>query len=224
MKPGLEAEVEKLKKDQNLLKLEILNLRQQQENSHTQLTNVQERIRSAEMKQYQMIVFLTRMCRKPMFVEQLIHKIKRKRELDGTDMVKRHRLLGAQCPISFPKAIETPPNVDYRDQVHGQCPTLQSDLTGLLPESVTNTSIMAMEDELCSSAQQGLRAYGFRTSGHDVSSAYHVVSEKLMGENSVVGEEELDVNDSNIYLELEDLISKPTEWIGSASGLVGQTS
>lgn len=223
MKPGLEAEVEKLKKDQNLLKLEILNLRQQQENSHTQLTNVRERIRCAEMKQYQMILFLTRMCRKPMFVEQLIHKIKRKRELDGTDMVKRHRLLGPQCPISFPKAMGTTPNVDYRDQGHEQCLTLQSDLTGLLSESVTNTSSMAMEDELCSPVQ-GLRAYGSRTSGHDASSAYHVVSEKLMGENSVVGEEELDVNDSNIYLELEDLISKPADWMGSASGLVGQTS
>ena len=48
--------------------------------------------------------------------------------------------------------------------------------------------------------------------------------EKLMRENSIV-DEELDVNDSNIYLELEDLITKPTDWsVGSASGLVEQTS
>ncbi|BAT84363.1 hypothetical protein VIGAN_04170800 [Vigna angularis var. angularis] len=39
MKPGVEAGVEKLKKDQNILKVEILKLRQQQENSHVQLTN-----------------------------------------------------------------------------------------------------------------------------------------------------------------------------------------
>ncbi|CAL0325527.1 unnamed protein product [Lupinus luteus] len=224
MKPGLEAEVEKLKKDQNIMKLEIMKLRQQQENSHMQLTNVQEQIRCAEMKQYQMIIFLTRMCRKPMNVDHLIHKIKRKRELDGNDIVKRLRLLGAQCPINCPKAMETNTlNADYRDQGHEQFTTLQSDLTGLLSESVNNNSSMGMEDELCRSVQ-GLRDYGSRTNGKDVSSAYHVVSEKLMRENSVVDEEQLDVNDSNIYLELEDLISKPSDWVGSASGLVGQTS
>ncbi|OIV99751.1 hypothetical protein TanjilG_26089 [Lupinus angustifolius] len=221
MKPGLEAEVEKLKKDQNIMKLEILKLRQQQENSHMQLTNVQEQIRCAEMKQYQMIYFLTRMCRKPMNVDQLIQKIKRKRELDGNDIVKRLRLLGGQCP----KTMETNTlNADYRDQGHEQFTTLQSDLTGLLSESVNNNSCMGMEDELCRSVQ-GLRGYGSRTNnGKDVSSAYHVVSEKLMRENSVVDEEQLDVNDSNIYLELEDLITKPSDWVGSASGLVGQTS
>ncbi|KAJ1433390.1 Winged helix-like DNA-binding domain superfamily [Sesbania bispinosa] len=230
MKPGLEAEVEKLKKDQNILKVEILKLRQQQENSHIQLTNVQERIRCAELKQYQMIFFLTRMARRPSFVEQLIQKVKRRRELDGADMVKRPRLLGTQCPVTFPKkALETIPNVDYgyRHQGREQFATLQSELNGLMSETV-NTSKMEppapspLENELCSSVQ-GLRAYGSRASGQDVSSAYHVMSEKLLGENSGV-DEELDVNDSNIYLELEDLISKPADWVGSASGLVGQTS
>ncbi|XP_027332454.1 heat stress transcription factor A-2-like [Abrus precatorius] len=229
MKPGLEAEVEKLKKDQNILKVEILKLRQQQENSHVQLTNVQERIRCAESKQYQMIFFLTRMARRPQFLEQLIQKIKRKRELDGADMVKRPRLLGTPCHVTFPKAMETDPDVDYRHQSHKQFATLQSELNGLVAETA-NTSMMEpptpspMEDGLRSS-MQGLRAYGSRSSVQDVPSvsAYHVMSEKLMGENSVV-DEELDVNDSNIYLELEDLITKPTDWVGSASGLVGQTS
>ena len=64
MKPDVDSEVEKLKKDQNILKVEILKLRQQQENSHVQLTNVQERIRCAEMKQFQMMYFLTRMARR----------------------------------------------------------------------------------------------------------------------------------------------------------------
>ncbi|XP_061361470.1 heat shock factor protein HSF30-like [Gastrolobium bilobum] len=226
MNPGLEAEVEKLKKDQNILKVEILKLRQQQENSHVQVTNVQERIRCAELKQYQMIFFLTRMARRPAFFEQFIQKIKRKREIDGADMVKRRRLLGTEGPLSFPKVMETKPDVDYRCQGYEQFNTLQSELNGLLSETV-NTSRMETPspspNELCSSVQ-GLRpGYGSRPSAQDVSSAYDVMSEKLLEENSVV-DEELDVNDSNIYLELEDLISKPADWVGSASGLVGQTS
>lgn len=218
MKPGLEDEVEKLRKDQNILKVEILKLRQQQENSHVQLTNVQERIRRAELKQCQMIFFLTRLARRPMFVEQLIQRVKRKRDIEGTDMGKRPRLLGTQCPVTIP-------NVDYRHQGCDQFATLQSELNGLLSENVDASRMQppgpsSLDDELCSSVQ-GLRACGSRA--QDVSSAYHVMSEKLLGENSIV-EEELDVNDSNIYLELEDLISKPADWVGSASGLVGQTS
>ena len=44
-----------------------------------------------------------------------------------------------------------------------------------------------------------------------------------MGEISVF-DEEVDMHVSNIYLELEDLISKLADWFRFASGLVGQTS
>ncbi|PNX73891.1 heat shock factor protein hsf30-like, partial [Trifolium pratense] len=221
MKPPVESEVEKLKKDQNMLKLEILKLRQQQENSNIQLTNVQERARRAELKQYQMMYFLTKMAKRPLFMEQLIQKIKRNREVDGNiDMVKRPKLLGTQGT-----------SVDYRSQGCQQFATMQSELNGLFPENL-NTGKMEpppvptrMENGLCDSLHE-LKACGgssSRQNVQDVSSAYHVMSENLLGENSVV-DEGMDVNDSNIYLELEDLITKPTDWGGSASGLVGQTS
>ncbi|MED6207626.1 hypothetical protein PIB30_037413 [Stylosanthes scabra] len=221
-KPCLEAEVEKLKKDQNILKLEILKLRQQQENSHIHLATVQDRIQSAETKQYQMIYFLTKMAKKPLFVEQLLQKVKRKREIDGADMFKRPRRLLEPAPSG----------VDYRSQQgHEQFATLQSELDGLLSENVMCTSNKMdhtvpspLEGELCNKVQ-GLRSYG-SSRGSDVPSAYHAMSENLLAENNGGADEELDVNDSNIYLELEDLITKPTDWVGSASvgGLVGQTS
>ncbi|KAK4257797.1 hypothetical protein QN277_007335 [Acacia crassicarpa] len=187
MKPGLEAEVEGLKKDQNIMKVEILKLRQQQETTQVQLVSVQERVRSAELKQCRMMYFLSKMARRPTLVQQLIQKVKRKRELGGDEISKRPRLLGTHCPLNSPKAIDTSADVDYR---------------------------------------QGLRTNNNASrasAANDVSSAACcMMSEKLMEENSVV-EEGLDVNDSNIYLELEDLIGKPTDCVGSASGLVGQT-
>lgn len=218
MTPGVESEVEKLKKDQNMLKLEILKLRQQQENSNIQLTNVNERVRRAEMKQYQMIYFLTKMARKPVYMDQLIQKMKRKREFDGDlDMVKRPRLLGTQGT-----------SVDYRSQGREQFDTLQTELNGLYTENVNIGRTEPpfsdpLENGFVSSLDETRACGGPRQNAQDVSSAYHVMSEKLLSENSVV-DEEIDVNDSNIYLELEDLISKPTDWGGSASGLIGQTS
>lgn len=228
MKPGLEDEVEKLKKDQNIMKVEILKLRQQQETTQFQLVNVQERVRSAELKQCQMMYFLTKMARRPTLVQQLIQKVKRKRELGSGEISKRPRLLGTQCPVNFPNPMDsTCPDVDYR-QSNKDLASLQSELNGLLSETVSDNSGMQPAtapsplrgDGLCSPV---LRTDALRASGTDVSSAACcMMSEKLMEENSVV-DEGLDVNDSNIYLELEDLISKPTDWIGSASGLVGQT-
>lgn len=226
MKPGLEAEVERLRKDQNILKVEILKLRQQQETSRVQLVDVQERVRSAELKQCQMIYFLTKMARRPTLVQQLIEKVKRKRELSGGEIGKRPRLLGTHCPVGLPKTMDTIPDVDYR-QGYKDLASLQSELNGLLSETVNNSRTQPaapfpLKDELCSSIQ-GLSTDNSRASATQASSAACcMVSEKLMEENFVV-DEGLDVNDSNIYLELVDLISKPADWAGSAGGLVGQT-
>ena len=136
--------------------------------------------------------------------------------------------MGNPCHVPFPKTMETTPNFDYRHQQgHKQFATLQSELnvTEVNSSRMEHPTPSPLEDELGNSLQ-GLRAHGCsRARAQDASSsAYHVMSEKLMRENSIV-DEELDVNDSNIYLELEDLITKPTDWsVGSASGLVEQTS
>ncbi|XP_061358313.1 heat stress transcription factor A-9-like [Gastrolobium bilobum] len=146
---ALEDEVEQLKKDRNILKVEILKLKEKHEDLQIQLTNVEERVWCAELKQ----------CYK--FFDQLA--------------------------------------------------TLQSELSELLSETV-NTSITpyvsSMDGDLFSSIQ-GLR--------NDVSNVYDVNSKKLMEGSSDIGQE-VDLNGSNIFLELEDLISEQAHWVGSPSG------
>ena len=226
MKPGLEAEFEQLNKDQNMLKIEILKLRQKQENSNIQLTNVQEQIQSAELKQHHMLFFLTKMVQKPTLVQQLIQKIMRKRELDGGEINKRRRLLGTQCSASLANAMSTTLNVEYRQEVHEELATLQSDHTDFQSEPVNTSRIDPPAPSLVEDGSfnpiRGLKAYASGATPNDVSFAYNAMSEKLMRENSVV-DEELDVNDSNFFLELEDLIRKPADWGGSSYELVGQT-
>ncbi|XP_054822452.1 heat stress transcription factor A-2-like [Prosopis cineraria] len=154
MKPGLEAEVERLRKDQNMLKVEMLKLRQQQETSQVQLVNVKERVRSAELKQCQMMHFLTKMARRPTLVQQLIEKVKRKRELSGGEIGKRPRLLRTHSPLNFPKAMDTIADVDHR-QGYKDLASLQSDLNGLLSETVDDSRTQpsapfSLKDEPCS--------------------------------------------------------------------------
>ncbi|KAK7303970.1 hypothetical protein RJT34_14921 [Clitoria ternatea] len=201
----LKGEVEQLKKDQSMLDLEILKLTLKHEESQVQLTNVEEQVKCAELKQFQMLVFLTRMARRPSFVEQLIHMVKQEGELDGACMLKRCKL-DTTSESGF----------DCRHQGDELLAKLQSEQTGLLSETVS-TSSSTLKDDSCSSIQ------GLRSIGYDVSCTYDDVSKQLMGESSVVGEE-VNMIDSNIYLELEDLISKSANWVGSTSGLMGQKS
>ncbi|KAJ7979329.1 Heat shock transcription factor [Quillaja saponaria] len=226
VKPDLEADLEKLKKDQKILKGEILKMRQQHEDSQTQLTNVEERIRCTECKQHQMLFFLTRITKSPMLLQQLIQKVKQKRELDGCEIGKRRKLLATQCPGSLPIATDTTSSADNRHKVEEEFGALQSELTRFFPDAKNTRQIQTqlpspIDNELCS-LMQTFRANVCGTALPGLSSAYHVMSEKLMGDNSVV-DEELGVNDTNFYLELEDLIRKPVDWGSCASGLVGQT-
>ena len=214
---GLEAELEILKKDQSALQLEVLKLRQQQEESNDQLSVAEERIRFTECRQQQMCNFFAKIAKYPNFFQQLIQKRKQqKKELDEGEFSKKRKLLETQVTKSLLEATGTDQSAKCRNQVDHQegLESMQSDeLSKFLP--------VCMEDGLCCSLQDQ------KSSAPEMCSVYHVMSENLLEESSGVENvtnKELSVNDSSIYLELEDLINlKPCSWSGFASELVEQT-
>ncbi|XP_041004102.1 heat stress transcription factor A-7a-like [Juglans microcarpa x Juglans regia] len=220
MKPRLEDELESLKEDQNVLKVEILNLRQKQENSQNQLGAAEYRIRGAECRIQQMLFFLTKVTKGPSFVQQSIQKTKQqKRELDGGEFVKRRRLLASHVRE---KAIDKIQRINSRNQVPGGLVTTLSGLSEILEEEAVDMDIPASIDHaLCSLEDQNINVMSRRSSSPNISSVYDVMSEKLLEDNLIV-DEELAVNDSKFYSELEDLIVKPDDWGGIAGGLVEQ--
>ncbi|WVZ18871.1 hypothetical protein V8G54_006193 [Vigna mungo] len=187
----LQGEVEELKKEKNVLALEILKLTQRLKDSQVQLNNFEERLRYVELKQYQMLDFFGRMVQVPGFVDQLVHKVQQKDGVDGADMVKRCKLLGPQYYLSFSnKGTNTSSNFGYYRQQG-------CEQNGILSETVKDDSYIST---------QGL------TNGYDVSDAYNGVLEELLSEN-FDEDVSVSVNESNIYLELESLIGS-TKWIG----------
>jgi heat shock transcription factor len=226
-KPGLDTELESLRNDQNVLEVEILKLRQQQEDSQNQFTAVEDRIRCAECRQQQMLLFLTRVTKSPNFVQQLIQKRKLKRELNGGEISKKRRLLANQGHESLFESIDTSQSVNGRNQVQGDLVTA---LTDILQEGVDTRPLQTpfpapMDDVLCSPLQdQKVNVMSGTSTPPEMSSVYNVMSEKLLGDNLIV-DENMTMNDSKFYSELEDLIAKPTDWGGFASGqLVEQTA
>lgn len=216
-KAGLESEINTLKDDQNNLKLEILKVGQQQKDSQNQLTAVEERIRCAECRQHQMLLFLTKTVINPTFAQQLIQKRRQKRELDGVEIAKRRRILSTPDP----------------EHVATQS-ILTENLTDTANTTTTTTSTQppkevkfptTMNGESCSAIQdihEEAKEMRGASLGSDMFSAYNVMSENLLDDISVL-EEEMSVNDSKFYHELEDLIEKPQDWGGYMTSLIEQT-
>ncbi|KAH6813767.1 heat shock factor 3 [Perilla frutescens var. frutescens] len=71
---GIEEEVERLKRDKNLLMQELVRLRQQQQSTDTQLQTVGQRVHVMEQRQQQMMSFLAKAMQSPGFVSQLVHQ------------------------------------------------------------------------------------------------------------------------------------------------------
>ncbi|KAK7377071.1 hypothetical protein VNO80_02491 [Phaseolus coccineus] len=125
---GLEGELERLKRDRNILMAEIVRLRHQQLNSRDQLSAMETRLQATEKKQQKMMIFLAKALKNPSFMQQLVHKTPQSREMLNVEINRKRRLIASQSlenlqqddPITL---------VDY--------PSLDQDLATTKPEMDT---------------------------------------------------------------------------------------
>ncbi|CAM6099112.1 unnamed protein product [Calypogeia fissa] len=87
---GLEGEVERLKRDKNVLMLELVRLRQQQQQTEQELQLMGQRLQVTEQRQQQMMSFLAKAMQNPSFLAQLVQQNENNKRL-ATDR-KRRRL------------------------------------------------------------------------------------------------------------------------------------
>ncbi|KAG8390507.1 hypothetical protein BUALT_Bualt01G0090600 [Buddleja alternifolia] len=71
---GLDEEVERLKRDKNVLMQELVRLRQQQQSTDQQLQTVGQHVHVMEQRQQQMMSFLAKAMQSQDFVAQLVHQ------------------------------------------------------------------------------------------------------------------------------------------------------
>ncbi|CAE6239424.1 unnamed protein product [Arabidopsis arenosa] len=93
-----ETEVELLKEEQSPMRLEMLKLKQQQEESQHKMVTVQEKIHGVESEQQHMLSFFAKLVKDQRFVERLLkkRKMKQQRELQAAEFVKKLKLLQDQ--------------------------------------------------------------------------------------------------------------------------------
>ncbi|CAK8543502.1 unnamed protein product [Lathyrus sativus] len=86
---GLDEEIDHLKRDKQVLMMELVKLRQQQQNTRSCLQAMEERLRGTEIKQQQMMAFLARAMRNPAFIQQLLQHKERRKVIE--DVTKKRR-------------------------------------------------------------------------------------------------------------------------------------
>ncbi|KAJ7979983.1 putative Heat stress transcription factor A-6b [Quillaja saponaria] len=97
---GLDGEVNRLKRDKQVLMVELLKLRQQQQNTRSYLQAMEDRLKRTNMKQKQMMNFLARAMQSPNFVRQLVEQKDKRKELEEAITNKRRRPID-QGPSNF---------------------------------------------------------------------------------------------------------------------------
>ncbi|KAG0494124.1 hypothetical protein HPP92_005118 [Vanilla planifolia] len=87
---GLEEEIERLKRDKNVLMQELVRLRQQQQSTDHQLQTLTQRLQGMEQRQQQMMSFLAKAMQSPGFLAQLVQQNENNRRI--VEVSKKRRL------------------------------------------------------------------------------------------------------------------------------------
>lgn len=105
-KLGLEGEIERLKRDKNVLMLELVRLRQQQQSTERELQVMTQRFHVSEHRQQRMISFLTKAMQNPSFFAQFVSQqnennqvVRKKRRLPIHEYGDMHESMSPESSI-----------------------------------------------------------------------------------------------------------------------------
>ncbi|KAG8370266.1 hypothetical protein BUALT_Bualt14G0099000 [Buddleja alternifolia] len=88
---GLDAEIDLLRRDNQILMAELVKLKQQQQSTKSYLKAMEERLKGTELKQKQTMSFLAKAIQNPTFVQQIIQQKHRRKEIEEAISQKRRK-------------------------------------------------------------------------------------------------------------------------------------
>ncbi|KAL0457154.1 UNVERIFIED_CONTAM: Heat stress transcription factor A-6b [Sesamum latifolium] len=88
---GLDAEIDRLRRDKQVLMVELVKLRQLQQNTNSHLKEMEQRLKGTELKQRQTMSFLAKALKNPTFLQQMVQQKDRMKELEDAIGKKRRK-------------------------------------------------------------------------------------------------------------------------------------
>ncbi|KAL0327486.1 UNVERIFIED_CONTAM: Heat shock factor protein HSF30 [Sesamum angustifolium] len=147
---GMEEELERLKRDRNLLMAEIVKLKQQQQSSRERIMAIEERIHSTEKKQQHIMSFLAKAFKSPLFVQQYVDKYAQRKDKQHIEIGHKRRLTMSQVETLFSAALDDESSSDVKVSAAETVPS--SNNAGLNPtteeiwEKFLSDDLIGVED------------------------------------------------------------------------------
>ncbi|XP_048444220.1 heat shock factor protein HSF30-like [Pyrus x bretschneideri] len=207
---GVETELERLKRDRNVLMTELVKLRQQQHNSREQVMVMEGRLLATEKKQQQMTNFLAQALNSPSFLQHLAEKNAKNRKLHGIEIGRKRRLAASPSLENLQEA----PVIDVEDYSANQD---QGELANMEPDIENFLSTAALDNKASSGIKDpNPSLVSTSTTGGHLDSVSETIWEELWSDDLIGGnpEEEAVVvgDESEIDVEVDDLVAEPADW------------
>ncbi|XP_060181735.1 heat stress transcription factor A-6b-like [Lycium barbarum] len=94
----LDGEIDRLRREKQVLTMELVELRQHQQTTKSHIKSMEEKLKKTEQKQKQMMSFLAKAMQNPRFLEQMMQQRERRKELVEETRKKRRRQIDYQGP------------------------------------------------------------------------------------------------------------------------------
>lgn len=201
---GLEAELERLIRDRSSLMAELVRLRQQHQSSREQIMAMEDRLEKAESKQKQIMTFLSKALKNPSFIQKFIHS-NQGRELRGVEIGRKRRLTASPSVENLQD--ENVPVAVKQEELE----TSEQDIETLLTVNFEDESSIEIPDPVSDL-------------GHSAHEELGIFSQ-LWAEDLIAGHPEEAIivgNQSDVDVEVEDLIAEPPDWTEDLQDLVDQ--
>ncbi|CAJ1972898.1 unnamed protein product [Sphenostylis stenocarpa] len=195
----LEGELERLKRDRNILMTEIVRLRHQQLNSRDQLSALDARLQATEKKQKKMMTFLAKALTNPSFMQQLVHKTPQSIEMLDVEINRKRRLIASQSVENLQQ--DDPVTLMEPEMDTYFSPAFDSELSNEIKEHALGSDITAGECDIIGDT----------------------ILEDLLVKDLVTGDpkDEVFIGDcSQIDVAEEDLVANPGDWSDQFQDLV----
>ncbi|XP_021738981.1 heat shock factor protein HSF30-like isoform X2 [Chenopodium quinoa] len=198
---GLDGEMERLRRDRNVLMAELVKLRQQQQVSREQIRTMESRLQSTERKQQQMMTFLAKALTNPAFVQNLMQHNEQGRVFEGIEIGRKRRLTASPSAESLQEEV-----LSAAVEATEGLASVESEIQTLFSAALDDESSSDVKEPILEPAPIP-SSVGANLGNVNEISWEELLSEDLLGEGEgyVGDEQEVDVP-------VEDLVPDPSNW------------
>ncbi|KAL0372190.1 UNVERIFIED_CONTAM: Heat shock factor protein HSF30 [Sesamum calycinum] len=206
---GMEEELERLKRDRNLLMAEIVKLKQQQQSSRERIMAIEERIHSTEKKQQHIMSFLAKAFKSPLFVQQYVDKYAQRKDKQHIEIGHKRRLTMSPSVENFQEVVTV--------AAGGSGPSAYPNELRDIDLEVETLFSAALDDESSSDVKVSAAEMVPSSNNAGLNPTTEEIWEKFLSDDLIGvddAEEVLAAEQLSDDVEVEELVAKTPEWAG----------